>query len=111
MRLSGKTVLWCALFAFSTSCGRSPAPVAQVVHAADAGPRPATRHEVHLTGTIQAVHFFTVATPQIGGQDGRVPLTRIIASGMRVKTGDLLAEFDPTKEQAARSEEHTSELQ
>jgi membrane fusion protein (multidrug efflux system) len=99
MQLSGKTVLWCALFAFSTSCGRSPAPVAQVVHAADAGPRPAARHEVHLTGTIQAVHFFTVATPQIGGQDGRVTLTRIIASGMRVKTGDLLAEFDRTKEQ------------
>lgn len=99
MRLSGKTVLWCALCAFSASCGRSPAPVAQVVHAADAGPRPATRHEVHLTGTIQAVHFFTVATPQIGGQDGRVTLTRIIASGMRVKTGDLLAEFDRTKEQ------------
>jgi membrane fusion protein (multidrug efflux system) len=99
MQFSGKTVLWCALFAFSASCGRSPAPVVRVVHAADAGPRPTARHEVHLTGTIQAVHFFTVATPQIGGQDGRVTLTRIISSGMRVKTGDVLAEFDRTKEQ------------
>jgi multidrug resistance efflux pump len=104
MQLSAKTVLWCALFAFSASCGRSPAPV---VHAAGDGPQPAAkiasqpaaRHEVHLTGTVQAVHFFTVTSPQIGGQDGRVTLTRIIASGTRVKTGDLLAEFDRTKEQ------------
>src|ERR1019366_9552028 len=102
MQLSGKTVLWCAAFAFSTSCGRGPAPVVHVVHAAGADPQLAnhtpTRHEVRLTGTIQAVHFFTVQTPQIGGQGGRVTLTKIIANGVRVKTGDLLAEFDRTQE-------------
>ena len=80
MQLSSKTVLWCALFA-----------LAQVVHAAGA-------HEVRLTGTIQAVRFFTVQVPQIGGQGGRVTLTKIIANGVRVKTGDLLAEFDRTQE-------------
>jgi multidrug resistance efflux pump len=77
-----------------------------VVHAAggDSQPavkpasHPATPHEVRLTGTIQAVHFFTVVTPQIGGQGGRVTLTKIIANGVRVKTGDLLAEFDRTQE-------------
>jgi len=103
MQLSGETALWCALFAFSTSCGRSPAPV---VRAAGSDPQPASKlasqlaphHEVRLTGTIQAVHFFTVQTPQLGGQGGRVTLTRIIASGARVKTGDLLAEFDRTQE-------------
>jgi len=103
MQLSGKTVLWCALFAFSTSCGHSPvrpAVAAQVVHAAGSDTQPAVRtvarHEVRLTGTVQAVHFFTVQVPQIGGQGGRVTLTRIIGSGVRVKNGDVLAEFDRT---------------
>ena len=102
MRLSGKIVLWCAVAALCTSCESSPATDAHVVHAASAvdppANRPAPRHEVHLTGTIQAVHFFTVQTPQIGGQGGRVTLTKIIANGSRVKTGDLLAEFDRTQE-------------
>lgn len=89
MQLSGKTALWCALFAFVTCCGRAEAQPAG---------KPAPHHEVRLTGTVQAVHFFTVVTPQIGGQGGRVTLTRIIASGARVKTGDLLAEFDRTQE-------------
>ncbi len=101
MQLPGKTLLWCALLAFSTSCGRSPTPV---VHAAAGGgdPHPAVQapahHEIRLTGTIQAVHVFTVQVPQILGQGGRVTLTRIIANGARVKTGDVLAEFDRTQE-------------
>jgi multidrug resistance efflux pump len=89
MQLSGRTVLWCALFALVISCGRAEAQPAT---------KPAPHHEVRLTGTVQAVHFFTVVTPQIGGQGGRVTLTRIIASGARVKNGDLLAEFDRTQE-------------
>jgi multidrug resistance efflux pump len=99
MQLSAKTVLWCALVAFSASCGRSPVPILHVdpvVHAAADSADP--HHEVRLTGTIQAVHYFTVVTPQIGGQGGRVTLTKIIANGVRVKAGDLLAEFDRTTE-------------
>ncbi|MGA2742966.1 MAG: hypothetical protein ABSG65_36705, partial [Bryobacteraceae bacterium] len=98
MRFSGKTVLWCALAALCAACGHGPAP-APIVHAAgDSKPasQPAPRHEVRLTGTVQAVHFFTVQVPQIGGQDGRVTLTKIIANGVRVKAGDVLAEFDRT---------------
>ena len=102
MQFFGKTALWCAVFAFSASCGRTPVPQTQVVHAAGSEPppasRPPVRHEVRLTGTIQAVHFFTVQTPQIGGQGGRVTLTKIVANGVRVKAGDLLAEFDRTQE-------------
>jgi HlyD family secretion protein len=86
MQLFGKTVLWCALFVFCASCEAQPAN------------HVAARHEVRLTGTVQAVHFFTVQVPQIGGQNGRVTLTRIIANGVRVKSGDLLAEFDRTQE-------------
>jgi multidrug resistance efflux pump len=79
MQLWGKTALWCALPAFTPAA-----------HAAG--------HEVRLTGTVQAVHFFTVQVPQIGGQGGRVTLTKIIASGVRVKTGDVLVEFDRTQQ-------------
>ncbi|MGA2576008.1 MAG: efflux RND transporter periplasmic adaptor subunit, partial [Bryobacteraceae bacterium] len=53
---------------------------------------------MRLTGTVQAVHFFTFQVPQIGGQNGRVTLTTIIANGVRVKSGDVLAEFDRTQE-------------
>ncbi len=99
MQLNGKTALWCALFVCFASCGHTPVPVA---HAAGGDPPPASRvaarHEVRLTGTVQAVHFFTVQVPQIGGQNGRVTLTKIIANGVRVKSGDLLAEFDRTTE-------------
>lgn len=101
MQWSGKTVLWCALFVLSASCGRGPAPP-PVVHAAGANPQPAVqpaaRHEVRLTGTIQAVHVFTVQVPQIRGKGGQVTLTKIIANGVMVKTGDVLAEFDRTQE-------------
>ena len=101
MQTSGNRALWCALFALSTSCGRNPAPVvrpsATKTQSQPAG-QPAAPHEVRLTGTVQAVHFYTVQTPQLGNQGGRVTLTKIIASGVRVKTGDLLAEFDRTQE-------------
>lgn len=99
MRLLCETALLSAVFAFSTSCGRSPAPV---VHAASGESKPAAaatvRREVRLTGTVRAKRFFTVTTPQLMGQGGRVTLTRIIASGVRVRKGDLLAEFDRTQE-------------
>ncbi|HLY17083.1 MAG TPA: efflux RND transporter periplasmic adaptor subunit [Bryobacteraceae bacterium] len=100
MRLLAETGLLCALIAVS-SCGRSQAPV---VHAASTESKPATAvaaapsHEVHLTGIVQAVHFFTVQVPQVMGQGGMVTLTHIIANGSRVKEGDLLAEFDRTQE-------------
>jgi len=89
----------CALLLISTCCARKPAPPA---HAASADPpvrRVAASHEVRLSGMVQAVHFFTVQVPQITSQNGRVTLTKLIANGVRVKTGDLLAEFDRTQEQ------------
>lgn len=103
MRLPARTALLCPLIAFCSSCGRAPAPV---VHAAGTEPKPVTRapvvqdarHEVRLTGTVQAVHFFTVQVPQVMGQGGTVTLTRVIPNGVRVKVGDLLAEFDRTQE-------------
>ena len=104
MRSSGKTVLWCALLAFSASCGRSPSPVVHAATGTNPQPaaklssQPAARHEIRLNGTIQAVHVFTVQVPQMRGKGGQVTLTKIIANGVRVKTGDVLAEFDRTQE-------------
>jgi HlyD family secretion protein len=94
-----EAALVCALFVLATSCGESPAPVAR---AATVNPTHAlaanSRHEVRLAGTVRAVHFFTVQVPQITGENARVTLTRLIANGARVKTGDLLAEFDRTQQ-------------
>ena len=94
-----EAALICALFVLSTSCGQSPAPIARAAplnHANPATPAAGLRHEVRLAGTVQAVHFFTVQVPQIMGENAHVTLTRLIANGVRVKAGDLLAEFDRT---------------
>lgn len=94
-----EAALVCALFVLSTSCGQSPAPVARAATVSPTlGPAAIPRHEVRLAGTVQAVHFFTVQVPQIMGDNARVTLTRLIANGVRVKTGDLLAEFDRTQQ-------------
>lgn len=52
---------------------------------------------IRATGTVQAVRSFTVLTPQIQGQSGRMTLIRLIPNGTRVKQGDILAEFDRTE--------------
>ncbi len=51
---------------------------------------------LRLTGTLEAVNALGIPAPQtIGsGSDGQLVLTRLAASGTRVKNGDLVAEFD-----------------
>src|SRR5579864_8015933 len=49
-------------------------------------------------GTVQAVNALTIRVPQIEGQGGNLTLTKLIPTGAEVKEGDLLAEFDRTKE-------------
>jgi len=53
---------------------------------------------VRSNGTVSAVSALTIRVPQIEGQGGNLTLTRIIASGSRVQPGDVLAEFDRTKQ-------------
>jgi HlyD family secretion protein len=53
---------------------------------------------VRATGTVQAVRQISVLVPSITGQSGRITLTRLIPNGMRVKAGDVLAEFDSTQQ-------------
>ncbi len=55
---------------------------------------------VRSNGTIQAVNALTIRVPQIygQGQGGDMTLTKLIPTGEAVKEGDVLAEFDRTKQ-------------
>lgn len=76
-------------------CDRTSPPVAQA-----ASPKPAeqtpVKHEIRLTGTIQAVHSSKILVPQIYGQNAPLTLTHFIDNGSIVKPGDLIASFDAT---------------
>jgi HlyD family secretion protein len=56
------------------------------------------RRVMRSNGSIQAVNSLTVRVPQIEGQSGNLTLTKLIPGGSEVKTGDILAEFDRTKQ-------------
>src|SRR5579863_6528788 len=56
------------------------------------------RRVMRSNGSIQAVNSLTVRVPQIEGQSGNLTLTKLIPGGSEVKTGDMLAEFDRTKQ-------------
>ena len=53
---------------------------------------------MRATGTIRAVQEVTVLTPRISGQSPRLTLTRLIPTGSIVQKGDILAEFDYTRQ-------------
>jgi HlyD family secretion protein len=57
---------------------------------------PRAKHEVRVTGIVEAVHSAKVLVPQIFGQGGPMTLTKLIPNGSRVKNGDLIAVFDST---------------
>ena len=91
----------CLTLLVATSCGRQ---ATTVTHAATVNPgsRPESAErnlQVRATGKVRAVRFFTVQTPQISGQGGRLTLTTLIVNGTKLKPGDLIAEFDSTQEE------------
>ena len=50
---------------------------------------------LRLSGTLEAVHSYSVLAPRLtGGDFGQMIVTKLIRAGTRVKKGDLLAEFD-----------------
>jgi HlyD family secretion protein len=59
---------------------------------------------LHITGLVRAVRVYAIQTPQItqitqmGGQNNRLTLVTLVENGARVKEGDLLAEFDNTRQ-------------
>jgi multidrug efflux pump subunit AcrA (membrane-fusion protein) len=61
----------------------------------------ATRHEVRVTGVIQAVRAVRVTVPIIQGQFSTMTLTQLIPNGSHVAEGELVAAFDPTQQMDA----------
>lgn len=53
---------------------------------------------VRATGLVRAVRVSSVQVPQITGQGGRITLTTVAANGANVQKGDVVAEFDNTKQ-------------
>jgi HlyD family secretion protein len=63
--------------------------------------------KVYVTGELRASHSEMLAAPAIGG--GALQLTHLVHTGMAVKKGDLVMEFDPS-EQRYKLEQNRSEL-
>jgi multidrug resistance efflux pump len=55
---------------------------------------------------VQAVKALTMRVPQIHGEGGNLTLTKFVPTGTRVKEGDVLAEFDRTKQLDSAREAH-----
>jgi len=50
---------------------------------------------IRITGTVEAVNFLAIAAPRLSGPGlGTLIITKLAASGSRVKKGDLLVQFD-----------------
>jgi len=53
---------------------------------------------IHATGTIRAVRVYSIKVPRLDTQNSRITLVRVVPSGVQVKEGDLIAEFDSVKQ-------------
>src|ERR1700679_4117734 len=71
----------------------------------------AKRGDLHLkvvaTGELRATHTITLTAPPVGG--GALQITRLSHTGVTVKKGDIVIEFDPS-EQRYKLEQNRSEL-
>ena len=61
---------------------------------------------VHATGELRAGRTVTLVTPPVGGM---LRIVTLVPTGMPVKTGDTVVEFDPADQQYAL-EQARSEL-
>ncbi len=85
-----------AAVVLTAGCSRVTPPVAQAATPARVESTAPSRHEIRLTGLIEAVHSSKILVPQIYGPGGAMTLTHLIPSGAAVKEGDLIATFDAT---------------
>ncbi len=90
----------CAVSAVAVLCAScSRPPVAEISVSADSSaPTAQLPRHIRSTGTVQAVRVHNITVPQIRGPGGQLTLTRLIPSGMTVKEGDLIAEFDKVQQ-------------
>ena len=63
--------------------------------------------KVVATGELHATHTITLTAPPVGG--GALQITRLSHTGVAVKKGDIVIEFDPS-EQRYKLEQNRSEL-
>ncbi len=96
----------CALIL--TGCAQSqadPAPPSAVTKSIPSAATPASAaRETRLSGIVEALHSSRITVPQLVGQNNRMTLTRIVANGVRVNEGDVIAEFDALEQiDAART--------
>ncbi len=63
--------------------------------------------KVYATGELHAKNSVMLTAPPIGG--GNLKITRLVHTGVRVKKGDVVIEFDPS-EQRYKLEQNRSEL-
>ena len=78
------------------SCEHTP-PVVKAA-APNAPVSVSTSKSIRATGLVRAVKVSSIQVPQIAGQGGRMTLVRLVPNGTQVKAGDILAEFDRTKQ-------------
>jgi len=84
-------------FGLLSGCGKEPV----VTHAAvvDSSSAPPVRRQLRVTGTVQAEKSSTILVPQMSGQGGnRLTLVGLVSNGVRVKAGEVVAEFDSTQQ-------------
>jgi multidrug efflux pump subunit AcrA (membrane-fusion protein) len=89
-------ILLLAGFGWLSGCGQEPV----VTHAAAvvSSPTAPVRRQLRVTGTVQAEKSSTILVPQISGQGGRLTLVGLVTNGVRVKAGEIVAEFDSTQQ-------------
>ena len=63
--------------------------------------------QVYVTGELRASHTEMLTAPPIGG--GALQITHLLRTGVAVKKGDLVMEFDPS-EQRYKVDQNRSEL-
>lgn len=65
--------------------------------------------KVYVTGELRASHSEMMTAPPIGG--GALQLTHLLHTGVAVKKGDLVMEFDPSEQHYKLEQSHSELLQ
>ncbi|MGH9495547.1 MAG: efflux RND transporter periplasmic adaptor subunit [Candidatus Sulfotelmatobacter sp.] len=65
--------------------------------------------KVYVTGELRASHSEMMTAPPIGG--GALQLTHLLHTGVTVKKGDLVMEFDPSEQRYKLEQSHSELLQ
>lgn len=91
----------------TSACSGTPARAAEPVQTVSTDSVAVSRGQLirHLRigGVTRAVSAYALTVPELNSEGGQLVLTGIVANGAQVKAGDILAQFDATKqEQDAR---------